>query len=491
MARPTLVTLRLLCGLLALAALLPAQNLPFPRRKKSGPPPKELMRTIEGTLRRNDPELIVLEPKDHRLIRFRTTTLTKFLTADGSARKSSDYQPGDHVQLEFYEDDDRNLFAAQVVFLQEGSAAERRAAAAALDDNRDRMDETEKRPDDGPPVFRRSGSKPSPPEAPSPSPTATATAPPEPSEEAAAPSGPSTTVLTVEDDPDKPRLRRGPPPKRAPRPDAPPVLVAEARPVPPRAPEPPVDPADLADRTVPANSPVPGAEKIIDPIDRARIAHTQLDQVLPNYTAQQITIRYESDTPKTDWKAQDTVTADLFFENGAEQYRNVKLNGKLSKGKVEEGTWSVGEFSTVLRDIFASVPEGGFYLLRKETFNGREATLHSFTVPQYASNWLLKLPSQTMKPAYGGRLWIDKETGRVLRVEMQARGLPEDFPLSSSELSAEAELVRLGQQTFILPVRSDILSCFRGSYRCVRNSIEFRNYKKFGAESSITFDVVK
>jgi hypothetical protein len=42
-------------------------------------------------------------------------------------------------------------------------------------------------------------------------------------------------------------------------------------------------------------------------------------------------------------------------------------------------------------------------------------------------------------------------------------------------------------QPFLLPTIAEVLSCEQGSTRCVRNKIEFRNYRKFGAESEITF----
>jgi hypothetical protein len=37
-------------------------------------------------------------------------------------------------------------------------------------------------------------------------------------------------------------------------------------------------------------------------------------------------------------------------------------------------------------------------------------------------------------------------------------------------------------------VHSEALSCERGTSFCTRNVIDFRNYKKFGADTSITFD---
>jgi hypothetical protein len=37
-------------------------------------------------------------------------------------------------------------------------------------------------------------------------------------------------------------------------------------------------------------------------------------------------------------------------------------------------------------------------------------------------------------------------------------------------------------------VHSEALSCERGTSDCSRNVIEFRNYKKFGADTNIIFD---
>jgi hypothetical protein len=37
-------------------------------------------------------------------------------------------------------------------------------------------------------------------------------------------------------------------------------------------------------------------------------------------------------------------------------------------------------------------------------------------------------------------------------------------------------------------VEAEVLSCQRGTSICSRNKIEFRNYRKFGAESNIIFD---
>jgi hypothetical protein len=48
--------------------------------------------------------------------------------------------------------------------------------------------------------------------------------------------------------------------------------------------------------------------------------------------------------------------------------------------------------------------------------------------------------------------------------------------------------VLIGDAKFLLPVHSEALSCERGTNGCSRNSIDFRNYRKFSADTNITFD---
>jgi hypothetical protein len=94
---------------------------------------------------------------------------------------------------------------------------------------------------------------------------------------------------------------------------------------------------------------------------------------------------------------------------------------------------------------------------------------------------------RTCRPAFDGSLWIDQETHRVLRIEQRTTGMPNDFPTSKAESTVEYAFVKIEQKTYLLPAKSDNLGCARGSGACTRNSIEFRNYRKFTTESQIKF----
>ena len=99
------------------------------------------------------------------------------------------------------------------------------------------------------------------------------------------------------------------------------------------------------------------------------------------------------------------------------------------------------------------------------------------------------MASQEFAPPYKGSVWIDPQTGRVMRIEMQAYGFPSSFPSDHVESAVDYQYIRLGDaKQYLMPVHAENLSCQRGSPYCSRNVIDFRNYHKYSGESTITFD---
>jgi hypothetical protein len=123
-----------------------------------------------------------------------------------------------------------------------------------------------------------------------------------------------------------------------------------------------------------------------------------------------------------------------------------------------------------------------------DQIRNRSAVVFKFEIPRERSDWRVAQVTQLYYPAFRGSIWIDKETSRVLRIEQEARGLPSLFPLDTVETSTDYDFVRLAVgKEFLLPVEAEVLSCERGTSSCTRNKIEFRNYRKFAADSEVTF----
>jgi len=153
------------------------------------------------------------------------------------------------------------------------------------------------------------------------------------------------------------------------------------------------------------------------------------------------------------------------------------------------GTTSTGEFSTIVDNILNPASGATFRRSGADTMRSRTAIVYKFDIPRERSHWRINAPSQLYYPAISGSIWIDKQTSRVVRVEQQAKQMPLLFPFDTIETAVDYDFVRLSSpEQFLLPVKAEVLSCERGSRMCQRNQIEFRNYRKFGAQSDITFD---
>jgi hypothetical protein len=239
-----------------------------------------------------------------------------------------------------------------------------------------------------------------------------------------------------------------------------------------------------------ANPVVPPGNPHMALIEQAREAAATFLEGLPNYVCQEQTTRYVSETRQPNWSVVDIVSAEVVYDDHQESYRNLQINGKPTKKAPEEsGAWSTGEFGTILGNLFAPQTATEFKYVQEDTVAHRAASVFDFKVKRVRSNWKIWVPGQYVVPEYKGSVWIDKKTAEVLRIEMQAKEIPEAFPEITVETAVDYDSINLGTpEKFLLPVHGEALSCWRNSNECQRNVIEFRNYHKFTGESVIKFD---
>jgi len=437
--------------------------------------------TTTGILRAVVGNQFVIEADDHRIITYKAgpkMTVQK----DGKPAELSTFATADHVSVDSTEDDQGFFTAAAVTFNTPGTARERAEAARTWDLPNLGAGSTKLTADNKPgggddrPALRRKDADLQQPGA---------------AEADADDNRPTTQIRPSDpapdtDDPGRPQIRRG---KPAPRTSA---KNTEPDPI---APDPaaPISPSTAA-RVADAGSAAGSVAIQEDPvIAKAREAAAEFSGSLPNFFCRQLTTRYESDRPRNGWQALDTISADVAYEDGHESYTNVKVGNKAQKSMEDVGgNWSTGEFASLLDDLFHPATAATFRKTGQDTIAGRGATTFTFEVARERSHWRVSVGGQLYYPAFRGTIWVDRESSRVLRIEMESRNMPLLFPLSKTEEAVDYEFVRLATaQPFLLPTNSEVLSCDQGSPHCTRNRIEFRNYRKFGAESGITFEEKK
>lgn len=303
---------------------------------------------------------------------------------------------------------------------------------------------------------------------------------PETGQSAAADAPEVTTLSSPVDAPGRPILSRGGPARRAsPVSAEDQVAVSSAK----------DDGIIMEPGPASAKSASTRNESSNDLIARTKAWVASFADSLPNYVCQQSTTRYQEESRQQGWQALDVVTAQVVYEDGKESYRDITVGGKKTNKSMLElgGTTSTGEFATTLRSIFSPGTQASFKLVHSTRLGQSEAAIYDFKVALRNSDWQINVGGQSLRPAYSGSVWIDKNTAEVRRLEMQADNIPSDFPLDSVEWAVDYDKVPLGTSSFFLPIHAENLGCQRGSSICMKNAIDFRNYHKFSGQSTITF----
>jgi len=214
---------------------------------------------------------------------------------------------------------------------------------------------------------------------------------------------------------------------------------------------------------------LPGGVPTDPLIAEARTAAERLDQMLPNFLCQQFTSRLWAGADQK-WRTVDQITAEVLISRGRETYRDIKLNGRPMGNSIMElpGSNSTGEFGTTLRALLDPHTAALFKYQSDQLVEGRSTAIYRYAVSGDLSNWTITAGSQSLLTPYTGRIWIDRKTGEVVRIEKQAAGIPDSFPY---------RIVAATNQV-----------CQDVPKECSRNQIDFRNYHRYIGESSISFD---
>lgn len=418
----------------------PFPRIPFPGRGKKPAEDKkasakEVLEQFSGKINKVEKDSFSIEASDTRLITFRSTKTTKYFQ-EGEEAQREVLKPGMDVSIEARSDNEGFFYAVNVSW---------------------------KKPVDAQPA-------------------PTATAPPAAKQEVDdAPQQQARAITVIKEpdpeNPDAPKLRRGKPAPRAKRAEE---EVA--------APLPMTVEGSIAQGVEVVAPPEPIATVEPDPfLEKAIEMANSFEETLPNYLCNQFTTRFQGEGKPINWVPLDVVSAAVAYQDGKETYHDIKINNKAVNKPMEEmsGSWSRGEFGTTLRDIFSPATAADFKKRRDSTASGRSAVIYDFDVKQTNSHWQTVMGGQSVMPAYSGTVWIDKQTARVLRIEMQAKKVPKTFPLDAIEWVVDYSFVRIGGTEYLLPAHAANLACWRGTLQCARSTLDFRNYRKFGSESQI------
>jgi len=213
------------------------------------------------------------------------------------------------------------------------------------------------------------------------------------------------------------------------------------------------------------------------------------DKTLPDFLCTQVTRRFYDPSGLEYWVSADTITAKLSYFQRKEEKKVLFVNNQYKDIDWEKlgGASSTGEFGDMLREIFERDTEATFQWERWGKLRSKRTHVIRYNVQQSHSKWAIVYEkSMTIRPAYTGLIYADASNGMIIRVTLEALDMPASFPVQVAKNQLDYDYTEISGSTFLLPLRAEVR--MREGRLLIRNDIEFRNYRKFGADTSITFD---
>ena len=247
---------------------------------------------------------------------------------------------------------------------------------------------------------------------------------------------------------------------------------------PPQAPPPPPPPI-----------PPPSAQEQSEVLAAMRDYALNYTKNLPNYMCVQTTRRKIEPTIRGYLPYGDTIQEQLTFFDKKESYKVEMVNGNAVANMSHEklgGVVSSGEFGTMLYHIFDPETGADFSWDHWATLRGKRMYVFAFSVPKSAGYSMYHEESRrSYTSAYKGLVYADKETRVVMRIKMDCVGIPADYPIKEVGLTLDYEPTKIGDAQYTLPFHFELHS--REEKAISQNDAQFKLYRKFGSESTITF----
>ncbi len=256
-------------------------------------------------------------------------------------------------------------------------------------------------------------------------------------------------------------------------------------------------------RTNPTASARPSEIEANELLARTSVATMAAAEAMPDFIVKQLIKRTAAYGNTNNWIPLDNLSIAVSYRaNVGEEYKVLTVNGMPLGQEVKEskdyskyvgGASSSGvEYISSLADLFRSKSRTTFKPVDTDFLQTRRTIVYEYEVRLPYSNLTLTADkTQSTNVGSRGRIWIDRETNRVLRFEQIATEISPDFPITAASTLIDYDWVIIGENKFVLPIRSEVLITAINKKQVVqsRNEIRFRGYQKFGAELKVIDEI--
>ena len=242
--------------------------------------------------------------------------------------------------------------------------------------------------------------------------------------------------------------------------------------------------------SMPAAAQRPTPEEQKRTLDTARDTAIHYTGKLPDFICNEEVTRTESFGSRV--LKSDRLTIQLSYYGQKEKQKLVTSNGEPTKQPLDslEGLITGGEFGSLLLGVFDPSSAADFQWKESSTVRKRHAAVYTYRIARARSHYMVGYRADTGKlvsvaAAYHGEVALDSETFRVLRLTASADDIPKESGITASSVEVDYDFVDVAGHSYLLPARSD--ARMERSNRQIANVVTFAGYRKFEADSTITF----
>jgi len=255
-------------------------------------------------------------------------------------------------------------------------------------------------------------------------------------------------------------------------------------------------------RLNPKEAALPAETEGLELLEKTRAATLAAAEKMPDFLVKQQITRSQAFGKTNNWNIYDRLTIAVSYRaNGGEQYKLLAINGLQPDTEAREGsdysgklhgTTSTGEYVSILFELFSPEARTKFKLVDTDSLRGHRTIVYEYVIKKEFSHSVLgwgEDDSRELETIVGsrGRIWVDREANRVLRLENISTEISSDFPITAASKVIDYDWVMINEQQHLLPSRAvlEMTDRRRGQTYQTRNDILFRGYRKFGSELKI------
>jgi hypothetical protein len=226
-------------------------------------------------------------------------------------------------------------------------------------------------------------------------------------------------------------------------------------------------------------------------VEQSRQRSLAYTRSLPDFVCTEIVTRAYDPRERAMWRPLDKLTIKLSYFGQKEVHKLELVDGKPTDQAYEtlQGAIGVGEFGATLKSIFDPASQAVFRWQSWKTVRRHSVGVYSYVVPVAHSSYVLlngtidKLQKAVV--GFHGVIEIERDTGDVFHFTYDADNVPKALKMDYVHSSVDYNFADVGGRQYLLPSHSETELHSPGSWRW--NQIEFRQYRKFGTESTISF----